>query len=239
MKFETHITEIKDGREYIHGLALEELTKKHSFVETIFFLLRGEMPTESQTRMVNAIFTAGIDHGPGTASALAARISASAKNSFHTSIAAGILAMGERHGMAIEGAAKFFVENVNTLDIESLVKELKEKKIRVPGYGHAVLEKDERAETVFAIAREQGIYGKYSAFAEAFGQQLNLASSKKVPLNIDGAMAAILLDMGFSWQMMPGFFLIARLPGLVAQVHEERSEDNGLRRLDENDIVYK
>lgn len=239
MKFTTSITKISDGKESIRGIALSELVEKHSFIETIFLLLRSKLPNEKEVRMMNALLTAAIDHGPGTASALAARVSASAKNDVHASVAAGILGMGQRHGMAIEGVAKFLEENVSTNDVSSLVKELKAKKMRVSGYGHAILSHDERSDMLFAVARQCNVYSKYSAFAEAFGQELNAQSSKSVPLNIDGAMAAIFLDMGFSVSMMGGLFIIARIPGLVAQVIEERGSDEGLRRLDENEIVYE
>ena len=51
-------------------------------------------------------------------------------------------------------------------------------------------------------------------------------------------MAAILLDMGFDARLMKGFFIIARIPGLVAQVYEEMADDPGIRRLDQSDIQY-
>ena len=59
-----------------------------------------------------------------------------------------------------------------------------------------------------------------------------------MPLNVDAAMAAILSDMGFEWQIMKGFFIIARVPGLVAQAYEEISNDTGLKRLSEDAIEY-
>ncbi|HYE59667.1 MAG TPA: citryl-CoA lyase [Candidatus Kapabacteria bacterium] len=238
MRFTTAITNIEGGKEAIHGYDLQELTQKTSFVETIFLLLRGDLPNERETRMLNALLTAGIDHGPGTASAMTARIVASAKNSMHTALAAGILAMGERHGSAIEGAAQFFHDHAKEADLSGLVQGLKEKKVRIPGYGHAILEHDHRADTLLSIAQETDIYGDHCRCAEAVRDALNVVSSQPLPLNIDGAMAAILLDMGFPVSVMKGIFIIARIPGLVAQVHEEMNNDAGLRRLDEMDIDY-
>jgi citryl-CoA lyase len=51
-------------------------------------------------------------------------------------------------------------------------------------------------------------------------------------------MAAVLLDMGFDDKIMKGIFIIARVPGLVAHVFEEATSGDGLRRLDEEDILY-
>ena len=51
-------------------------------------------------------------------------------------------------------------------------------------------------------------------------------------------MAAIISDMGFDWRMARGFFIIGRVPGLVAQVYEEMTSGGGLRRIDESEIEY-
>ena len=100
MKFQTSITNIKDDQEIIRGHKLEELVQTHSFVEVIYLLFTGKLPTESETKMLNALFVSAIDHGPGTVSGMTARISASAANSTHSALAAGILGFGPRHGIA-------------------------------------------------------------------------------------------------------------------------------------------
>lgn len=238
MKWKTAITNVAGNKETIRGYNLTDLIEKKSFVETIFLLLKGELPNDKETKMLDALFTAAIDHGPGTASAMTARIVVSAKNSLHTAVAAGILAMGELHGSAIEGAAKFFQEHVTEKKIDQLVKELKERKARIAGYGHAVLTSDERSHALFATAKKIGFYGPHCRLAQAVEKSLTATSSKALPLNIDGAMAAILSDMGFAWPIMKGFFLIARVPGLVAQTYEEMTQAEGLRRLSNEEIDY-
>lgn len=239
MKIKTCITKIDNGEEYIRGNKLSELVEKYSFVEIIYLLLKGDFPGSNETKMLNAMFVAAIDHGPGTASALTARIVASAKNSLHTSFAAGILAMGDRHGSAIEGAAKFFQENIQEKNVKNLVKDLKDKKIKIAGYGHAVLEDDLRANQLLEIAKKLGFYKEHCEFAEKIEIELNSISSKKLPLNIDGSMGAIISDMDFEWTMAKIFFIIARTPGLLMQVYEETKNDEGLRRLEEEHIIYE
>ncbi len=238
MSYKTEITNIVDGKEFVRGYALSELIRNKTFAESIYLVLKGELPNQAEAKMIDAMFTAGIDHGPGTASAQTARIAASAKNSVHTSIAAGILAMGELHGSAIEGAAKFYQENFQVDDLEVLLKSLKEQKIRVPGYGHSVLKVDERSEILFEIARENDLFGKHCEFALKTYEVLNKISSKQLPINIDGAMAAILSDMGFDYRMMKGFFIIARVPGLMAHIFEESTSGPGLRRMPQEEIEY-
>jgi citryl-CoA lyase len=238
MKIKTSITDIRNGREFVRGQDLSVLMKEHSFTEVIFIILRGSLPTAEETKMMDAMLVAAIDHGPGTASGQVARIVASAKNSMHVSVAAAILAMGERHGSAIEGAGEFFQEHSNTENIEALVGDLKLKKLRVPGFGHPFLEVDERSRLLFGMARELGFYGVNCTFAERFHEEINRQSSKKLALNIDGSMGAILSDMGFDHRMMKGVFIIARVPGLVAHIYEEEMNDVGIRRMDQGDIEF-
>ncbi len=244
MTWKTSISKITDNKEIVRGVDLQELIKKRDFVEVIFLLLKGRLPTAQETKMLNALFTACIDHGIGAPAATVARIVASTGNSLHTAVASGILAMGELHGGAIEGAAKFFQENVdvaetqNFASLQKFIQSLKDKKIRIPGYGHKVLTHDHRADTLFEVAKETDFYGEHCAFAAAVGEALNKVSSKKLPLNVDGAMGAIVSDMGFDWRLAKGFFVIGRVPGLVAQVYEEMMSGEGVRRVSEADIAY-
>ncbi|MDO8499894.1 MAG: citryl-CoA lyase [bacterium] len=238
MQWKTAVSNVNDGEETIRGKKLSALVGTNSFTESIFLIWQGRLPKPDETKMLDAMFVSALDHGTGTASAMTARIVASAKNSLHTSLAAGILAMGERHGSAIEGAAKFFQDNIDCKDVTALVKTLKDKKVRVPGFGHAVLKVDKRAVELLALAKKLGFAKQACALAISTEKELNKISSKPLPLNIDGAMGAIALDMGFDIRVMKGIFITARVPGLVAHIVEEMTDDQGLRRLDESDITY-
>jgi citrate synthase len=237
MQVNTKITDIKNGQEIIRGEKLSSLITNASFSETIFLLLTGNKPDQDELAVFNAVLVAAIDHGPGTASGQTSRIVASAKNSVHVSVAAGILAMGERHGGAIEGAAKFFVDNKEN-NISEIISKYKENKKYVPGFGHAVLEVDTRSEKLFEVAKKHNYFKTYCEVANNTHEEINKISSKKLALNIDGSMAAILLDLGFSVDMMKGVFIISRTPGLVAQTIEENKDDIGLRRMSQEDVNY-
>ena len=238
MQWKTSISHVADGKELIRGYDLKELIHQKSFVETIYLVLKGDLPSENETKMMNALFTAAIDHGIGVSSAMTARTVASTGNSLHTALAAGILSMGKLHGSAIEGAAMFFQDNVDEEDVLTLIKDLKQKGQRIPGYGHKILEHDPRSEALFAIAKETEMYGKHCAFAEAVHAEINKLSSKTLPINVDGAMGAVMSDMGFDWRMAKGFFIIGRVPGLVAHIYEEKVSEQGIRRLAEDAAEY-
>lgn len=240
MKIKTSITQIKGGKEVIRGKKLEDLVKKHTFSQSIFLLFTGRMPKKNEARMFDAVLTSAIDHGPAVASALSARLSASAVNDVHASLAAGVLGFGQRHGVAIQGAMEFLCVVAHDTEVTpaEIVAEYKEAKQRIPGYGHRVLTKDHRSTTLLALAKKEKMFGEHCQVAVLVEKELNKQSSKPLPLNIDGAMAAVLSDMGFSPQQGVSVFLAARVPGLLAHICEEISQDGGLLRLEESEIDF-
>ena len=238
MKFTTAITQIKDGKESIRNHALTDLIANNSFVQTIFLLLKKALPNAAQEKMCNALFTAVIDHGPGTASAMNARISASTGNAIHSSLAAGILGFGARHGVAVQDAMTFFYDMEKVEYIARHLKTMKEQKTYAPGFGHKIFTTDPRTESLFAVAKETNIFGNYCALAETVHKELNAISSKPLPINVDGAIAAILCDMDFSPIEGNAMFLIGRVPGLLAHCIEQTQSKEGILRTSEDDIEY-
>jgi citryl-CoA lyase len=240
MKFTTAITHIDpQGNESIRGTALTDLITSSNFTESIFLLLVGQLPNEVEAQMLDAMLTSVIDHGPGTPSALAARISASTGNDVHTSLAAGILALGEKHGLAIQQAMEFCYEYVHAEDIAEELADMKAAGEYVPGLGHKVFhEVDPRAEALFGMAEELGIRGEHMEFFEQVCDEVNAHSSKSLPINIDGAIAAILCDMDMDPIIGNMLFMIGRVPGLLAHIHEEVQEGPGVRRLNQDDIDF-
>jgi citrate synthase len=59
-----------------------------------------------------------------------------------------------------------------------------------------------------------------------------------LPVNVDGAIAAISADLGFAYDLGHAIFLISRLPGLIAHAHEERSRQPPMRQIDPKDHEY-
>src|SRR3990167_1200604 len=104
----TAITTHKEGLPLVRGYKLTDLLRKVSFTQVIFLVLKGELPDEKQEAAMNAILVASIDHGVEAPSTTVARITASCGVPLSTAVAAGISAIGENHGGAIEAAAKIF-----------------------------------------------------------------------------------------------------------------------------------
>ena len=130
-------------------------------------------------------------------------------------IAAG-LEMAKREGLAAGDAARRVVaESVAT-------------KRRLPGLGHRVHTTDPRVAALFDMARTEGLAGDGIAFMDALEREAG-ARIKPLPMNIDGALAAVLHDMGFPPPAGKFMFIIGRVAGLTAEVAEEYLRERPMR----------
>src|SRR5439155_9630677 len=64
------------------------------------------------------------------------------------------------------------------------------------------------------------------------------AFDRPLPVNVDGAIAAVCADLGFAYELGNAVFLISRLPGLIAHAHEERARQAPMRQIDPKDHDY-
>jgi len=211
-----------------------------SFAQAIYLILKGELPTEKESKMMEAMLVSVIDHGTAPPSAIAARAVASGGNSLNVGVAAGVLAFGSAHGGALEDAMKFIQEGVKSgKSVEEIVKEYLENKKPIPGYGHRYYKDfDPRTKRLMDIAKELGFYGPHCRFAEGVEEEIGRQKGKRLVLNVDGAIAAVVSEMGFDWRLGKGFFIIGRVPGLVAHVYEELTTEKPFsKRLDEETEV--
>jgi len=117
------------------------------------------------------------------------------------------------------------------------VTEIKSHGGRMPGFGHRIHSKDPRTQRLFELADETQVSGKHVAAARAVQQEF-AATGKPLPINIDGAIGAILADLGLDPKVFNGIFMIARTPGLVAHVVEEQTREKPMRRIDPENHAY-
>ncbi|MDH5526237.1 MAG: citryl-CoA lyase [Nitrospirota bacterium] len=233
-----------DGKTVVRGYPLQELIGNVSFAESIYLVLKGELPSAPEAKMMNAMLTACIDHGIAPPSVVAARTVFSGGNSLNSAVAAGALTLGDFHGGAIEQCMKLFEELIDdsVTDMKQLAKdkvaEMRAAKRRFPGFGHKLYKRDPRTVRMLELAKEYGFGGNYINFAVAVQDSLEETMGRDMPLNVDGAIAAILCDMGFDWKVGKGFFIIARIPGVVAHIVEEWSREKPFRRLPEGAYAY-
>ncbi len=237
--YRTSITSHQDGRIYIYGYDLIKLAGETSFTRAIYLILKGEMPDKNSEKMLDAMLTIAIDHGTEPSSVVAARNIYSGGSPVQAAVAGGILALGEFHGGAIEAAMENFKKYCGPAGrgLKVMLDDFAKSGERISGFGHRYYTTDPRTQKLVELAKSYGFYGKYAKFAQSLEEELS-KGSKKLPLNIDGIFAALLLEMGFSPKAGKGFFVIARTPGLVAHVVEEALREKPVRRLSEKDVEY-
>ena len=247
MKWNSKITKVEPNHLVTCGYRQEDLIGNIPFSNVVYLLLKGELPSKEHGRMIDAILTACVDHGVTPPSAMASRVVASGGVPLPSAVAAGVLAIGDVHGGAIEKGAKLLQENVVRMKKEnrsfeeiaaSIVKEAKEQKKRILGFGHRVHTSDPRTKRLFSLAEELHIAGDHVMLSKAIEVELEKSTGRKLPINVDGAIAAIISDMGFDWRLGKGFFLIGRVVGLTAHVYEEQTREKPMRKMFTVDCEY-
>lgn len=243
----TKITKIEPNKIYVRGYRIDKLIGKISFPQAIYLILKGELPEENTGKMLDAIFVSSIDHGATPPSTLSARTIASTGSPLNAALAGGILAIYKWHGGAIEQAMHHYTDVLEISKKENIsieeaayrfTKDALDNKRKLSGFGHRYHTKDPRTAKLFEIAKETGFYGDYVKTALSIKDAIHKIKGKDLPINVDGAIGAILCEMGFPPELGNAFFIIARVPGLIAHIYEEQTEQKPMRKIDPIDHEY-
>ena len=239
----TAISWVESDRILLRGYPIDVLVGNVSWAASVYLALVGELPNARIARLLEGILVSVIDHGPTPASTLAACTVASTGSPLAGSVAAGILAIAKSHGGAIEDCMNLLERCVHLKQdpataAAKVAREYREQAIRVPGFGHRQHSADPRSIRLLDLARELGLFGHYVAHAQAMENVLSRIADKPVPLNADGAIAALLCEIAFPKTAANGIFMIARIPGLVAHCIEEQARNPPLRAIDPDAYEY-
>ncbi|MCM8748404.1 citryl-CoA lyase [Thermomicrobiaceae bacterium CFH 74404] len=234
----TAITDAGAEHIRIRGYDITELMQHASFADTLYLIHRSRLPSPGERRLIDAILIASSDHGPGAPSALAARVAASGnRRAPEAAIAAGILAIGDYHGGAGEQCMVLLAEGIQWAEregrtlieaAERIVDRALERRERLPGLGHRTHQEDPRATLLFALATEHSVAGKGVELIQAIQREAS-RRIRPLPINVDGALAAVLFDLGFEPIAARFFFIVGRVAGLTAQVYEELHRERPMR----------
>ena len=234
----TGITTYDETHIWIHGYDVTSLMKDATFTDVIFLLHRGRLPLKEERRVLDAILIGSADHGPGSPSAAAMRTVATGNRvAPEAPIAAGILAIGDAHGGAGLACMELINRGTEVAEREGvslpivagrLVDEAKAAGDRLPGLGHRTHSTDPRTAVLFGMMRDANLSGAGIDFMTAL-EQAAAEKIKPLPINVDGAIAAILHDLGFPPAMGKLLFIIGRVAGLSAQLIEEYGRERPMR----------
>lgn len=223
---------------WLRGYEIGALMERASFPAVVFLLHRGRLPSDGEAKLLNAVLIASADHNSGAPSIAAARIIASGnRQSLSAAVAGGMLAIGDEHGGAgancmsmigrVAADAKTRNVSIEQAAIDA-VADARARGKRMPGFGHRKHTTDPRVAVMFRMAREVGVAGDGVAVIEAVETAL-AANVKALPINVDGALAALLYDMGFPPDAGKLLFMVGRVAGLTAEVAEEHAREKPMR----------
>jgi citrate synthase len=239
----TAISRVGPGDIRVRGYDLVDLIGRRSFGEVVFLLLSGDLPSGAEGRMVEACLVAASEHSVVAPSVAAARYAASGGVPLQAAVAAGTIALGDHHGGAVDAAARVLLDADGTGKPDgeaaaAVAERIKARGRRLPGYGHVVHDPDPRAGRLLEVAAELGFRGRWCRLGEALEGVTEQVFGRSLRMNIDGALAAILLELGLDWRVGKAFYVIARAPGFVAHVFEEQTRERPYRDIGWQDVEY-
>ena len=248
-KWRTALTCIEPNKILMRGYPLDEVMGRLTFGESIYLLLMGECPSPGIGRLMEAMLVSYIDHGATPPSTLAARNTATTGAPLRACVAAGVLGFGRYYGGDIESSMEFLDSGLELVrkgtsyrdaGVE-IVERCRAKGDAIPGFGHRFHTRDPRAARLFQMALELEVEGGHVQMIRAV--EMAIAATHEgvgppIPVNIDGAIAAVCGDLGMPPSVANALFIISRVPGIAAQAQEERERQKPMRQIDPKDHVY-
>ncbi len=234
----TAITSSANGELRVRGYDVTALMTGRSFTDLIALLFKGALPSEAERTLLDAVLVGMAAPGSGAPSCASARLAASGNRaSLSAAVAAGILTIGDEHGGAGSTCMELIAEGLalvarDGLSLDEaagrLVDQWRAAGRRLPGFGHRVHTHDPRTPVLFEMARTRGIAGDGVRFTEALERAV-ASRIRPLTINIDGALAALLHDMGYPPPAGRLVFIVGRVAGIAAEVAEEHAREKPMR----------
>ncbi len=217
------------------GYPASELINKGYHIPHVIGLLwdkRIVSPTEAE--VIKRIVMLSADHGPSVSGALVTIIAACAGIPMSQAVAAGLIMIGPRFGGAVTDAGRWFKYAVDQkLSPDAFLEYMKKNVGPVPGIGHrikSVKNPDKRVKELVGYVKSQGISMPHLDFALSV-EKVTTSKKDTLILNVDGTIAAILVDLGFPVESLNGFFILSRTIGLIGHWIDQNRQGSRLIRL--------
>lgn len=251
----SHISGDKAGDTQLLGSDLLTTISSQSIASLTLSLLLGHPVTSQKTiDCTDYILRMTVDHGPYVSGAVNTIVAARAGKDLISSLAAGILTIGPRFGGAINAAAGNWLDGVlEGESAEKFTERFARQGEAIPGIGHKKYRldlPDPRVESLLQFTGN-GNDDRFLKFARSV-EHITTAKKDILILNVDGAIAAILLDILeselhytekqlrelVSIEFFNALFVLSRSVGFTAHYLDQRRHDEGLLRLSNEDVRY-
>jgi len=231
----TRISHAERGKIWVRGYPIQELIEQLSYSEAAFLLLRGELPDEREAALFDLALRCGMDQQLISSATCAARYTASAfPDSPVPALASGILASGSVTGSPQE-PAEMLIEALGWAvpeeeTVSRAVDTWVERRGAVPGLGHPLHKQAEpRAVTLRRLAAERNGWRQHGKLLDAIEAELERRKGRRIPINLAGALGALLADLGFDPLAIGGIGALGYGMALLAHIVEEIREGVPLR----------
>lgn len=220
---------------------------------TLSLLLGRQITSKKLIEFTDYVLRLLVDHGPYVSGAVNTIISARAGKDLASSLATGLLTIGPRFGGAINAAAGCWLQGVSSMTPHEFVDSLAIHGGIIPGIGHKKYRLDLPDPRVHALCNlaPDTKNSKYLNFARGV-EAITTTKKGNLILNVDGAIAAILLDLleselGYDYAQLQelvdieffnALFILSRAVGFSAHYLDQRRHDEGLLRLSDQQIAY-
>jgi len=233
----TEIIEMQPGMIRYRGYPIEELIGAVSFPEMIWLMLRGELPSPEQGRLLEAALVAAVDHGPQAPSIGIARMAVTCGVGLNNAIASAVNTLGDVHGGAGEQAMALYTDidrawdgeaDLETATAANIDAFIAESGPFLPGFGHRFHPIGPRVPRLLALvdaAADAGaVAGRFAAIGRAVERDLERRKGKLIPMNIDGVTAVVYAELGFAPPLARGLFCLSRSVGILAHAWEQSQQ---------------
>ena len=244
-----------DGEVQVLDQSLLSLADNNSFAKIVISMFLGkEIHSVELENFVDYMLRLLVDHGPYVSGAVNTIVTARAGRDLVSSLAAGLLTIGPRFGGAVNQAAATWLEGVSGGGSPAaLVETYAAQKRYISGIGHRKYRIDSPDPRVGRLLQfTDGLeMAKFTTFAKGVEAETTRKKGNLI-LNVDGAMAAVLLDLlsekeGYSTTQLESLvateffnslFVLSRSVGFMAHYFDQVRLDEGIFRLSPAHITH-
>src|SRR5262249_20085690 len=213
-----------------------DLMGRLSFTEYFHLLLTGEEATEDQRFFLDLLLLSIAEHGLMPSNVAARMTLAADPESLQGAVAAGILGAGPVILGAAEDCARMLASAQSRVDAgeepetvaAGVAREVHAARAKMPGFGHPLHRPvDPRAERILELADERGVAGPHVELARLLRSAVAAEWGRPLTVNVPLPIAALMLDLGYSPDVVKAVPILARTAGLLAHLAEEREQPIG------------